>query len=267
MIFEKVIFLALIVDTYVVVGMQHSVATTVKRSDLLLSSLACCLAPLPVSARPEWVCELDPKSFKIEKRQQSSVRIRPEQMLIASDETREVKLLKVPLGRSAASSFDPEEQFDLSKYFSSRQAATEIGDARIAQIFKNSLQRQVASPTSPLQSVDGLEYESSTKTGRRYVSFDYVTDSCRRIDEDGACVGRSKRYANSVITVSLESQARTNEEQRRMDAGDMEQRYIDTLWLFTATAPATTKKGVPLQDIERIKQSLHEITNTFRVTD
>lgn len=71
-----------------------------------------------------------------------------------------------------------------------------------------------------------------------------------------------KRFANSVLTVSLESQARTLEEQRRMDAGDMEERYIDTLWLFTASAPANTKGGAPVSDASDVKRMfLYSVTH------
>ena len=58
---------------------------------------------------PEWRCRscsaLDSGEWKVSKRQQSSVRIRPETMLSATDARgREIKVIKVPLGRGAASS-------------------------------------------------------------------------------------------------------------------------------------------------------------------
>lgn len=159
----------------------------------------------PALARPEWACALDQQDFKIEKRLESSVRIKPETMLVASDakKQREVKLVKVPLGRTAVTSFTPDEQIELSRYFASRQAAEAIGSSRIADILLRSLQRQAASPRSPLESVDldPSSVSGKTRNGRRYVSVDYVTDGCRRRDEDGdTLVGfmQSTRRLHSV---------------------------------------------------------------------
>ena len=69
------------------------------------------------------------------------------------------------------------------------------------------------------------------------VAYGYDADACRRLSEDGECLRRGTRYVEARVSVSLESQARTLEEQRRMDEGEMEQRYVDTLWVFTASAP------------------------------
>lgn len=95
----------------------------------------------------EWRCDL-PADWAVQKRQESSVRIRPETMLVASSGSQEVKLLKIPLGRSAATSFEPPEQVELSRYFASRQSG--IPERRIAEIFASSLARQAANPASPL---------------------------------------------------------------------------------------------------------------------
>lgn len=223
-----------------------------QRRAMCLGSAAAVLTSSKVSAMAEWSCALD-SDWKITKRQESSVRIRPETMLTASKEKMDIKLVKIPLGRSAATNFEPDEQLDLAMFFNSRADAERITDQRIREIFQRSLDRQAQAPSSPLQSASVTTVATTTRRNRRYVSLDYVTDGCRKIDEDGACVGRAKRQANAVLTVSLESQARTLEEQRRMDRGDMEERYIDTLWLFTATAPlASGKKGDGLTDAERI---------------
>lgn len=206
------------------------------------AALAGALRVEPSRAAAEWdVSCLKDKAWAVSKRQASSVRIRPETMLIAADAARdrELKLIKVPLGREAAASFDPEAQLALARYFSDRGAADAAGPASIAKIMAASLQRQATSPASPLLGVvlDPRTAEVSGRGGRRYVGYDYVTDGCRRLDEDGACVRRSKRLVAATVCVSLESQARTLEEQRRMDAGELEQRYIDTLWVLTCSAP------------------------------
>mmetsp|Transcript_5052 Transcript_5052/g.14969 ORF Transcript_5052/g.14969 Transcript_5052/m.14969 type:complete len:260 (-) Transcript_5052:29-808(-) len=198
--------------------------------------------PSPAAAAAEWRCEaLQDKSWTVSKRQESSVRIRPETMLVAADEKtdRELKLLKVPLGRAAAASFAPEDQLDLAKFFSSRQDAEALGPKRIADVMGRSLALQAKNPASPLQGValDASKAAVSQRGGRRYVGYDYVADACRRIDENGECLRRAKRLVSASVSVSLESQARTLEEQRRMDEGEMEQRYIDTLWIMTASAP------------------------------
>ena len=78
---------------------------------------------------------------------------------------------------------------------------------------------------------DARRQHSPTMTGC------YDADACRRLSEDGECLRRGTRYVEARVSVSLESQARTLEEQRRMDEGEMEQRYVDTLWVFTASAP------------------------------
>ena len=182
----------------------------------------------PANAVAEWTCPLDKQEWTIAKRQDSSVRIRPETMLAASDGLkREVKLLKIPLGRAAVTSFEPEEQVELARFFASKQAADDIGVEKGACIFRNSLDRQAKSNTSPLiaATVNVPSALLETRQNRRYVTVDYETDGCRRLDEDGQCVGRAKRVANAVITVSLESQARTLEEQRRMDRGELEARH------------------------------------------
>ena len=199
-------------------------------------------APRPAGAAAEWaVGALRDKAWAVSKRQASSVRIRPETMLVAADAAsdRELRLVKVPLGRGAAASFDMEAQLALVKYFESRADAARAGPAAVARIMKASLEKQAASPQSPLQRValDPATAALTERGGRRYVSYAYVTDGCRRLDEDGGCVRRSTRRVSATVTVSLESQARTLEEQRRMDDGEMEQRYIDTLWVLTCSAP------------------------------
>ena len=130
-------------------------------------------------------------------------------------------------GRAAVTSFEPEEQVELARFFASKQAADDIGVEKGACIFRNSLDRQAKSDTSPLiaATVNVPSALLETRQNRRYVTVDYETDGCRRLDEDGQCVGRAKRVANAVITVSLESQARTLEEQRRMDRGELEARH------------------------------------------
>ena len=87
-------------------------------------------------AGAEWrVTALIGKVWAVQKKQESSVRIRPETMLVANDEAsdRELRLLKVPLGRAAATSFDEESQYDLARYFSSRSDADRLGAPRVAQ--------------------------------------------------------------------------------------------------------------------------------------
>lgn len=222
-----------------------------------------------VGAMAEWTCPLDKQEWTIAKRQESSIRIRPETMLLASDGSkREVKLLKIPLGRAAVNSFEPEEQVELARFFASKRAADDIGVEKVAGIFRNSLDRQAKSDASPLiaASVNVPSAVLETRQNRRYVTVDYDTDGCRRLDEDGQCVGRAKRVANAVITVSLESQARTLEEQRRMDRGELEARYIDTLWILTASAPTTSKAG-KVVDLDAARQRLRGITSAFLVLD
>ena len=195
--------------------------------------------PRPAFAADEWRLGVI-KDYAVTKKQASSVRIRPETMLTATGENdTELKLLKVPLGRAAAASFAPEDQLVLAKYFSSRTDAEKIGPSKIASIMKASLQKQAANPQSPLQGVklDPGAASVETRGGRRYVSYIYDADACRRLSEDGECLRRGTRYVEARVSVSLESQARTLEEQRRMDEGEMEQRYVDTLWVFTASAP------------------------------
>ena len=84
-----------------------------------------------------------------------------------------------------------------------------------------SLAKQAKNPESPLQgvSLDPKAATAASRGGRRYVNYEYVTDGCKRLTEDGECMRRSKRAVSAAVTVSLESQARTLEEQRRMDQG------------------------------------------------
>ena len=209
------------------------------RRALGAGAAAAALGPRPARAADEWRLGVI-KDYAVTKKQASSVRIRPETMLTATgDNDTELKLLKVPLGRAAAASFAPEDQLVLAKYFSSRTDAEKIGPAKIAAIMKASLQKQASNPQSPLQGVklDPGAASVETRGGRRYVSYIYDADACRRLSEDGECLRRGTRYVEARVSVSLESQARTLEEQRRMDEGEMEQRYVDTLWVFTASAP------------------------------
>jgi hypothetical protein len=209
------------------------------RRALGAGAAAAALGPRPARATDEWRLGVI-KDYSVTKKQASSVRIRPETMLTATGEgDTELKLLKVPLGRAAAASFAPEDQLVLAKYFSSRTDAEKIGPSKIASIMKASLQKQAANPQSPLQGVklDPGAASVETRGGRRYVSYIYDADACRRLSEDGECLRRGTRYVEARVSVSLESQARTLEEQRRMDEGEMEQRYVDTLWVFTASAP------------------------------
>lgn len=226
-------------------------------------ALAPALAPSRTHAAAEWaVGALQDKAWTVSKRQESSVRIRPETMLVASDEKtdRELKVVKIPLGRAAASSFDPDDQFDLARYFASRADAEKLGPSRIAKIMEGSLKKQAANPASPLQAaaLDPASAAAASRGGRRYVSYAYGTDGCKRLDEDGACMRRSKRVVAAAVTVSLESQARTLEEQRRMDRGELEDRKIDTLWVVTCSAP---EKG--LDDAARAK--LRAAADSFEV--
>ena len=209
------------------------------RRTLFTGAAAAALGPRPARAADEWRLGVI-KDYAVTKKQASSVRIRPETMLTATgDNDTELKLLKVPLGRAAAASFAPDDQLVLAKYFSSRTDAEKIGPAKIASIMKASLQKQAANPQSPLQGVklDPGAASVETRNGRRYVAYGYDADACRRLSEDGECLRRGTRYVEARVSVSLESQARTLEEQRRMDEGEMEQRYVDTLWVFTASAP------------------------------
>ena len=209
------------------------------RRALGAGAAAAALGPRPARAADEWRLGVI-KDYAVTKKQASSVRIRPETMLTATgDNDTELKLLKVPLGRAAAASFAPEDQLVLAKYFSSRTDAEKIGPSKIASIMKASLQKQASNPQSPLQGVklDPGAASVETRGGRRYVSYIYDADACRRLSEDGECLRRGTRYVEARVSVSLESQARTLEEQRRMDEGEMEQRYVDTLWVFTASAP------------------------------
>ena len=209
------------------------------RRALGAGAAAAALGPRPARAADEWRLGVI-KDYAVTKKQASSVRIRPETMLTATGENdTELKLLKVPLGRAAAASFAPDDQLVLAKYFSSRTDAEKIGPSKIASIMKASLQKQASNPQSPLQGVklDPGAASVETRGGRRYVSYIYDADACRRLSEDGECLRRGTRYVEARVSVSLESQARTLEEQRRMDEGEMEQRYVDTLWVFTASAP------------------------------
>ena len=209
------------------------------RRTLFTGAAAAALGPRPARAADEWRLGVI-KDYAVTKKQASSVRIRPETMLTATgDNDTELKLLKVPLGRAAAASFAPDDQLVLAKYFSSRTDAEKIGPSKIASIMKASLQKQASNPQSPLQGVklDPGAASVETRGGRRYVSYIYDADACRRLSEDGECLRRGTRYVEARVSVSLESQARTLEEQRRMDEGEMEQRYVDTLWVFTASAP------------------------------
>ena len=232
--------------SYVVVMALEQPLLLSRRSVSSLAVLLPWLIEQPAVAAAEWTCDLG--DFKVTKRQESSLRIRPETMLTAtSDYGRELKLLKVPLGVAAASSFGPDDQIEMSRYFSSKQEAERIGTKRIADIFRQSLLRQVKSPSSPLLdvSLDTNDAKVVTKKGRRYVTLKYATDGCRKLDEDGLCVGRAKRIADVIFTVSLESQARTLEEQRRMDSGDLEVRI--TIICLTQSRRATSIRSGYLQ--------------------
>ena len=87
-------------------------------------------------------------------------------MLVASDEKtdRELKVVKIPLGRAAASSFDPDDQYDLARYFASRADAEKLGPSRIAKIMEGSLKKQAANPASPLQAEVSVRVLLSTAT-------------------------------------------------------------------------------------------------------
>ena len=213
-------------------------ALRTSRRALGAGSFLAALGPRPARAGDEWTCGAL-KEYTITKKQASSVRIRPETMLSATGPgDSELRLLKIPLGREAGTSFAPEDQLTLATYFSSRADAERIGAAKIAGIMKASLVKQATNPSSPLQGVnrDPGAASVATRSGRRYVAYSYDADACRRLSEDGECLRRSTRRVEARVSVSLESQARTLTEQSRMDEGEMEQRYVDTLWLFTASA-------------------------------
>jgi hypothetical protein len=212
-------------------------ALRTSRRALGTSAALAALGPRPARAGDEWTCGAL-KEYTVTKKQASSVRIRPETMLSATGPgDSELRLLKVPLGREAP--FAPEDQLILATYFSSRADAERIGAAKIASIMKSSLVKQATNPASPLQgaNLDPALASVATRGGRRYVAYNYDADACRRLSEDGECLRRSTRRVEARVSVSLESQARTLTEQSRMDEGEMEQRYVDTLWLFTASAP------------------------------
>lgn len=66
----------------------------------------------------------------------------------------------------------------------------------------------------------------------------YDSDTCPRLDVDGGCEGRpEKRRHQAVVTVALETQARTLAERQQMENGELEMRQIDVLFVLSVSAP------------------------------
>ena len=173
------------------------------------------------------------------KKQASSVRIRPETMLTATGENdTELKLLKVPLGRAAAASFAPDDQLVLAKYFSSRTDAEKIGPAKIAAIMKALLQKQASNPQSPLQGVklDPGAASVETRNGRRYVSYIYDADACRRLSEDGECLRRGTRASRRASACPSSPKPARWRSSGAWTRARWSSARVDA-WVFTAPAP------------------------------
>jgi len=190
----------------------------------------------------EWSLALPP-DWKIVKKLDSTVRIRSETVLIAQEEglNAEIKINKVPLGMDAIGNFSPEDQLVLSSYFTNERGNSK-SQSVVLKAMQSSLESQVASPKSALKSFTMLAEQSKEyrdELGHRYVMYGYIGDKCvGPLDYDGYCEdGYSKRKSVAVVTVALELQARTSQERRLMELGELERREIEVLWICCLTAP------------------------------
>lgn len=217
--------------------------------------------PPAAFANAEWDIDLV-SGWKISKKLDSVVRIQALTVLAANnaDLGLELSLRKVPLGATAASAFPPNDMLALATYFAANNAqdnnapssstspGTNMGAKDMEAIMRRSLEAQAQSLRTPLRAVydavgSGPEAYSRFSKGRvlpqRYLQYAYESDSCRQLDIDGGCEGRPERRRHlAVITVGLETQARTLAERQAMEDGEMEARQIDVLWLLTMSAPA-----------------------------
>lgn len=228
-----------------------------------LSSLGGALAaPLEGLAKAEW--SIDVKDWKVNKKLDSVTRIKALALLQASfgdPAIAELKVTKVPLGSMATGTFEPKDQFALADYFDEKVNTGKGSAADVARIMRRSIEAQAAGGRSTVKAVfpdatatSGSDFEAYSRfdngkkaaTGgesggqalRRYVKYSYETSSCARLDVDGGCDAKPERRRHvAVVTVGLETQARTQAELLAMEAGEMEVRQIDVLWVAAASAP------------------------------
>jgi len=253
-----------------------------RREALAKSSLPLAVAGLfcgapSCRAGVEWSIQLlpNPSDWKTTKRLESVVRIRPETVLLASQPQLglEVKIIKVPLGQAASASFSPEDQLTLSQFFEAAAERKDLtpgdGERGVADTVLRSLRRQAEAGTSALRQVYPAEFGDaapklykrfSNKADRQraYVRFGFESDTCPRLDVDGGCETKLERRRHvSVVTVGLETQARTLTERQMMDSGEMEFRQIDVLWLCTASSPA--------RRWDETERTLNQVVDSFLV--
>jgi len=202
----------------------------------------------------EWGVSIPP-DWKISKKLDSTVRISGETVLIAQDPSikAEIKINKLPLGRGAAANFEPEEQLALAEIFSAaprtRGGVDRASQERVAAVMERTLARQVAGQRSATRAYRVRPEDTGgyvDGAGRRYVVYGYDSDRCAGpVDYDGVCeAGTVPRRSLAVVTVGLELQARTLQEKRLMEAGEMERREIDVLWVATVSAPPKRFTGL-----------------------
>ena len=97
-------------------------------------------------------------------------------------------------------------------------------------------------------------FGESGNEARKYVKYSYETASCK-LDIDGGCARKPERRRHiAIVTVGLETQARTQQELQAMEAGEMEMRQIDVLWVCAASAPVA-KWGEAEETIVRALES------------
>eukprot|EP00638_Chattonella_subsalsa_P004008 CAMPEP_0117756466 /NCGR_PEP_ID=MMETSP0947-20121206/14099_1 /TAXON_ID=44440 /ORGANISM="Chattonella subsalsa, Strain CCMP2191" /LENGTH=241 /DNA_ID=CAMNT_0005576067 /DNA_START=309 /DNA_END=1034 /DNA_ORIENTATION=- len=211
----------------------------------------------------EWGVALPP-DWKITKKMDSTVRIKGETVLVAQEPSlkAELKINKVPLGRGAATNFSPMDQLMLAEYFSSNNER-KIKKEDIVRVMERSLQVQTSSPQSALKGFSMIQDSSSQYidgAGHRYVVYAYEADRCAGpLDYDGYCEdGLIKRKQIAVVTVGLELQARTLQEKRLMEAGEMERREIDVLWICSISAPLKKFNG-------NVGELLQDIVQSFEI--
>eukprot|EP00614_Pseudopedinella_elastica_P010991 CAMPEP_0172593462 /NCGR_PEP_ID=MMETSP1068-20121228/12660_1 /TAXON_ID=35684 /ORGANISM="Pseudopedinella elastica, Strain CCMP716" /LENGTH=293 /DNA_ID=CAMNT_0013390995 /DNA_START=129 /DNA_END=1010 /DNA_ORIENTATION=- len=215
-----------------------------------LTSLLITRANEPALAAGDW--EIDLAGWKVTKKLDSVVRIQALTVLSATyaDLGLELTLRKVPLGASAASTFDPNDQFALASVFATQKEPAEGDKEKVVSVMMRSLESQANSQRTTLRSVKAANDETPATYVRyikalpqRYVRYGYESHTCRRLDQDGGCEGKTEaRKHLAVVTVGLETQARTLAERQAMEDGEMEGRQIDVLWLLTISAPVNRWK-------------------------
>lgn len=244
------------------------------------------LAPKSALAA-EWSVGIYGSKWVVKEKVATSISPRVQTMLSATDKYNkdiEMKLLRLPLGRDLSATLPLEDQARLATFFSGAKAERCAPEQAVA-VMGGVLKRQTADPASPLQYgamlPGGSTSAVTSRDGRRYLSYQFETDACTRIDEDGACIEpRLQRRTLAVLTATRGLRAPKAASFMERSAGfsikedyepgglvadlngalteeDITARAMDVVWLLTVSAPPGDFNA----------EALRKTTDTFTVDD